>query len=148
MSVNTGKGAQGIVIKMSDGATTPVFTTVANVMNLTSSGQSVEMLDATHLASDGGFREKLPTFKDGGTYTLTVAWDPANATLDATTGLKSKYDDKLLTAFKIDCTGAGINLVVSFSAYVSKLGLSASVGQLFTREIELTVSGAVVETAS
>jgi hypothetical protein len=148
MSVNTGKGAQGVVIKMSDGAGTPVFTTVANVMGMTSSGQTMEMIDATHLDSTDGFREYLPSFKDGGTYDLQIAWDPTNATLNATTGLKAAYDDKALTDFKIDCTGAGVALVISFSAYVSNLGFAASVGQILTRPVQLRVSGAVVETAS
>src|SRR4051794_2825990 len=150
MSANSGHAAQGVVIKMGDGASPEVYSTVANVIGMQTSGQTMEMIDATHLNSTSGFREKLPSFKDGGTVTLKVCWDPSSATHSVSTGLKGKYDNKTLTHFKIDCTGTTPTtaLVISFSAYVSNVGFAADVGQLLQRDITLTISGAVTEAAS
>lgn len=150
MSANSGHSAQGVVIKMSDMGGSPVFTTIANVVGIQTSGQTMEMIDATHLNSTSGFREMLPSFKAGGTVTMKICWDPSNATLDATTGLKSVYNSKALTNFKIDCTGTTPTtaLVLAFAAYVSNVGFAAEVGGLLEREIQLTISGAVTESAS
>lgn len=144
MVATTGKAGRGALLKMGDAGSPEVFTSVANIASVNGPNESMTMLDGTHLNS-GEFMEKIPGMKDGGQVTLTCHFDPTNATHDATTGLKQKFDDKELTNFKIDLSGVGwtTNNLISFAAYVNLGAISLAPNEIITRDVTLEVSGAV-----
>lgn len=143
MVASTGKIGIGTALKMGDGATpTEAFATVANVVGIDGPGRSMEIVDATHLQSTGGYREKIPHLKDGGTVSLTVHYDPTHATHDEATGLPKKYEDRTLTNFQIVWPTV-VGKTHSFAAYVTNVGAQFQVDDLIQMTCELTISGPV-----
>lgn len=142
----TGKTGLGTSLKMGNGASPEVFSPIANVVSIDGPSETLETVDATHLLSPNFFREKLPHLKDGGQVTTTIQFDPNTATQSQTTGLKKKYDDRVLTHFQIDFSGAGVtgDNMVSFSAYVTNLGKAVAVDRIIEMAVTLTCSGEVV----
>lgn len=140
----TGKAGRGTLLKMGDGGGPEIFTKLANIASFNGPNESFTMLDGTHLDS-GEFMEKIPGMKDGGQVSLTCHFDPTNATHDATTGLKKKFDDKILTNFRIDFSAIwASNNLISFAAYVNLGPIQVAPNQIITRDVTLEVSGAVV----
>lgn len=143
MAATTGKAGRGALLQMGDAGSPEIFTSIANIANSTGPNESMTMLDGTHLAS-GEFMEKIAGMKDGGQVTLTCHFDPTNATHDAATGLKKKFDDKTLTNFRINLLAIwATNNLISFSAYVNLGAISLAPNEIITRDVTLEVSGAV-----
>lgn len=144
MPASTGTIGLGTILKMGDGATpTEVFADVANVVGIDGPGRSMEIVDATHLASVGGYREKIPHLKDGGTTSLTVQYDPNHATHDEATGLGLKFENRTLTNFQINLPTSPAK-TISFAAYVTNMGTGIEVDNLIQLTLELTITGQVV----
>ena len=75
MAKYTCKGAE---LSIDTGAVgTPDFTVVPQVETLEMPQATTEELEATTLDNTSGYREFLPSFKDGGEMTVTVVLDPA-----------------------------------------------------------------------
>lgn len=154
MAVSTGKIGLGAVLKMGDGASpTEAFTAIANIASISGPSETMETVDTTHLSSTGGYREFRPHLKDGGEVTFTIHYDPTHATHDDATGLKKKFDDRLLTNFQIDLSnlsdgggGFASNNLITFAAYVTNLGMNVPIDDMVTRDVTLKVSGAIAIT--
>ncbi|RJT32800.1 hypothetical protein D3227_25715 [Mesorhizobium waimense] len=143
MTATTGKAGRSAKLKMGDGGGPEIFTAVANIASVTGPNETMTMLDGTHLDS-GEFTEKIPGMKDGGQVAMNCHFDPTNATHDASTGLKKKFDDKTLTNFQIDLTAIwATNNLISFAAYVNLGPIQIAPNEIITREVTLEVSGAV-----
>lgn len=70
----------GTLFKIGNGAGTEVFTTVAEVTNITPPGMSRDAHDATHSESPEKWREFIMGLKDGGEVELAVNFVPGSAT--------------------------------------------------------------------
>lgn len=79
MAVSTGKTGRGVIFQVSDGASPPVWLTVANATAINNSGRDAAEIDFTHLGSTGGFREFRQGFKDPGSVSIDYHFDPTNA---------------------------------------------------------------------
>lgn len=85
-----GRDGFGTLFKRGNGATpTEVFTTVANVTNISGPQRSRETIDVTAHDSPDGWMEFLGGLKDGGEISLDINYDPGNATHD----LDDDFDD-------------------------------------------------------
>lgn len=82
------------------------YTDLAEVLSVTPPSISVETVDATHMASDDGFREFIAALKDGGECAVTMNYVEASATLLQTLVLAG------LETFKITLAG-GSTLIFS-----------------------------------
>ena len=82
------------------------YTSLAEVLSVTPPSISVETIDATHMASDDGFREFIAGLKDGGECVVTMNYVEASATLLQTLVLAG------LETFKITLAG-GSTLIFS-----------------------------------
>ncbi len=91
----------GTLIKIGDGGDPEVFTTIAEVKDISGPELIRLMETVTHHLSPGGFREQIPTTKEVGPITFPVNWLPQNATHSFTAGLLQDYDDGTLRNFKI-----------------------------------------------
>lgn len=61
----------GTEFQRGDGATSELFTAIAEVVNITGPGLTRDFKEVTHLGSTGGYREYIGSFRDGGEYTFT-----------------------------------------------------------------------------
>lgn len=147
MVASTAKIGLGALLKIGDGQSPEVFTAIANVVGFTGPAETMETVDITHLASTGGYREWLPHLKDGGEVSITMQYDPLAATQGEVSGLKAKYDGRTLTNFQVDMSSqfASKNLI-SFSAYVTQLGMEVALDNVIQRPTTLRITGPVVIT--
>ncbi len=148
MTLSTGKVGLGTVFKVGDGQSPEVFTSIVNVVSIGMSGRSVEEVDFTHLASSGGFREFRPGFKDPGELTLSVHYDPTNATLNGTAGLEYELNQGRVFNWKIDMTGAGFNYMLYGIGYVSGGDFNFTGEDPITYEVTIRISGQIGESAA
>jgi predicted secreted protein len=140
--MSTAYAGKGTLIKRSNGATTPVFATINGVRNIDGPGLSREYIDTTHQTSAGGYREKIPSFKDAGQVSFDLLWDPADTQHE---GLISDYEDDVLRDFEkvYPNTGAA---TWAFSGYVT-FELSAPLDDALMARVVIDISGAVERTA-
>jgi hypothetical protein len=141
MAASTGKVGLGTVFKVGDGASPEAFTAVANVVSINLSGRSVEEVDFTHLASDAGFREFRAGFKDPGELSMTLHFNPSDATHDGTTGLESKLLSGATFNWQIDMSGAGFAYIIQGAGYVSGGDFTLSGEDPITYDATIRISG-------
>lgn len=105
MTESTGEIGIGVKLKLGDGATpTEAFTEIANVKDIKWGGRDAGEVDFTHLGSTGGYKEFRQGFKDPGTVTLTLQFDPTHPTHVGASGLSGLFDAKTVFNFKLDMT--------------------------------------------
>lgn len=103
MTASTGKPGIGASLLIGDGATpTENFTAIANVKSIQWNGRDVAELDLTHLQSDNGYKEFKPGFKDPGSVTLTVHFDPTHPTHVGSGGVSGYFEARTVFNFKLD----------------------------------------------
>lgn len=138
----TGKIGIGARLQLGDGTSPEVFATVANVVNMEIGGKSLNMVDATHVNSPDFYQEWLPGLKNPAPWTGTVQWDPTDATLDDTTGLDKKLEDRTLVTMRANFFQLGIVDAIEADGYVSELGnVSVAADQIMTRSFTFTATG-------
>ena len=148
MSENSGFIGLGATIEISDGADPAVWTPIANVKSIGGPNDTTEVVDTTHLGSEGGYREKRPHLQDGGTVTAEVSFDPAHATHDETTGILYIKRQKLLKTYRVnwsgcvDKDGASVDFGEEFNAYVTNASRNTPLDDLVGMTFELTITGA------
>ena len=80
---NAQSGFRGILQK-SDGATPPVYTTLAEVVSISGPGLSRGSIDVSNMDSANGAMEFIPqALYDGGEVTFEINWIPSDASQDA-----------------------------------------------------------------
>ncbi len=107
----------GTLLKIGDGAGTEVFTTVAEVMDITGPSISLDTEEVTSQTSANGYDEHIGTIKRGGDVTFDLNYGPTDATHDESTGVLSVLEGKALNNFQIVMTDAGTT-TWSFAALV------------------------------
>lgn len=93
--------AYGTLLQFGNGASPEVFTTLAEVVNITGPGMSRELPDATHMQSPGGWREFIGGLKDAGEITIEANHLPNNATQNASQGVLSFFASGATKNWKI-----------------------------------------------
>lgn len=122
MTTSTGKTGQGVKLQISDGATVPTWTAIANVRSISPTGKNADEIDFTHLDSTGGYKELRQGFKDGGTVNVEFHFDPTQATHVGTGGLLGLFNSSSVFTFRINFFGAGWNFALEASGFVSNPG--------------------------
>ena len=80
----------GIELKRSNMAATPVFTALAEMINIDAPGLEHVLAEATRHVSGGGYREFIATgLKELQEFTIDINYVPDNGDHDAATGLVS-----------------------------------------------------------
>lgn len=139
MSATAGTSGFGTLLKIGNGASTEVFTTIAEVKSISGPNMSLETLDATHMESPSGFREILPSFKVPGEITLECNYLPANSTHQ---GIITDFRNRTKRNFKLvlpDTTTTEWR----FSGYITGFSISAAVDAMLAASITITVTGDV-----
>lgn len=134
--------AQGTLMKIGDGSS--VYTTIAEVKNLSGPQLVVAAVDVTSHDSAAQFREYIAGLRDGGKVTFDVNWIPSGATQGFTTGLlssgfgstKANSAQQFQIVFPDSATTTW-----TFVGIVTKFAPSAGVDKELMASIEIQISG-------
>ena len=130
----------GTLLKIGDGGGTEVFTTIAEVLDISGPGLSLGTEDVTSHSSTGGWKEKVPTLLDAGQVSFDVNFVPTGATQSYSAGLVKDMVNKTKRNFQIifpDST----TTTWSFSAYVVGFEPSAPVEGKLGASVTLEITG-------
>lgn len=108
---------------------------IAEVKSISGPTMSREMIDVTSLDSTGGYREFIPSFRDGGTITLSI-----NYTYTGYKLLKQDFQSDELVNYEIILADG---TSIEFSGYVQDLPITVKFDDAVTSEITIKVSGMV-----
>lgn len=130
----------GTLFQIGDGATSETFTTVSGVQDIDGPEYSREIIDVTAHDSPGGYEEILPSFKRTGPISFPLVFDPADTTHDATTGLRSFFEDGNSHNFRMIGTDTG-SQQMDFSGYVVNFTESRPVAGAWTATVQIKPTG-------
>jgi hypothetical protein len=134
-------GAIGTLLQIGNGASPEVFTTVAEITDIGGPKQGIEFIEVTHHGSLSGYREYVPSFKDGGSVSLSLNFLGDELTQGFTTsGLRHDFDDRNLRNYQIKFTNHD---KASFAAYVEHFEPKAGIGAALTATASLKITGPV-----
>ena len=128
-----GISAQGIVITMDPGATTPVV--ISNVTSFDGPSGSATVIDATTLASTA--KEKLMGLPDEGQFSFEFNYDPNNTSHLALANARAA---RALKTFEVDFNGTD---KAAFSGYVTNFSVQGAVDDLVAGAATIEITGAV-----
>lgn len=127
----------GTALKIDNGS--GVYTTIAEVKDITGPAVTADIQEVTNMDSASFFKEYIPTLKDGGEVTFDCNWTGASATQNQ---LVTDYGNRTLRNFQIVTTHLSPK-TVAFSAYITNLGHTFPVADAVKRAVTLRITGAV-----
>lgn len=140
MPLSTGKTGRGVTFWLSDGASPPSWTKVANVTSISIGGRDAEEIDFTHLESEGGFREFQQGFKDAGTISIEYHFNPEE---ESHVDMLDAWNSGDVLDWRVDYTGAGLQKYLEGKGFVQNPGdLTINVGDPMTGSATVRASGA------
>lgn len=134
------KISNGTLLKVGDGASPEVFTTVPEVMRLTGPSVRFDLLDVTSHDTVGFFREFIPGLADGEKIAVSVNWRPSNTIHK---GIRVDAYARTLRNFRIVFPDSADNTVTS-PTYIESQIPKADIGTPLNMDISLKVTGAPV----
>lgn len=141
MPVTGALAAKGTLLKIGDGATpTEVFTTIAEVVNITGPGLSMDPLDVTSHSSTAGWKEFIGGLLDAGEVSFEINYIPTDATHDATAGLINDMENRTKRNFEVIFPDSG-NTKWTIAALVTGFEPGAPVDGKLTASVSLKLSG-------
>lgn len=139
MAATTGTTGFGTLFKIGNGATSEVFTSIAEVKSIAGPNMSLQLVEATHMESPSGFQEWLPSFKDAGDVSLVLNFLPAST---GHKGLTTDFAARTKRNFKIVFPNTA-GTTWSFSGYISAFAPNASIGDMLSAAVTIRITGAV-----
>jgi predicted secreted protein len=123
-----------------------VFAVVANVSDLSGPSRAREAIEVTAHDSPDQYREFVKGLKDGGEITLTLNYDPGNATHQA---LDDDFEEDALRDYQIIVLpGEADEHTWEFSGLITALSDSYPIDDRMEREATFKVSGKPTLTAT
>lgn len=113
---------------------------IAEVLSIDGPEFSTDMKDVTHLNSPGGYEEVIGTVKRTGMVACELNFLPADPTHDASTGLISDWQNKVIGAYEIVFPDDD-STTWSFSGLVVKFKAGARVDDRLTASVSIKVTG-------
>jgi len=130
----------GTLLQIGDGASPEVFTTIAEVLDITGPGLTSDLVDITNMDSAGKWEESLPTILRSGEITFSVNFLPVNATQSSTSGLINDFENRTNRNFQLVFTDSGTT-TWSIAAYVTNVSPSMPVAGATTMDVTLKLTG-------
>jgi hypothetical protein len=132
--------AQGMLLKIGNGASPEVFNTIPEIKTFSGPNGSATVIDVTDLSSAA--KEKRLGLADEGQLSFTINYIPKN-TYHAL--LRTQRDSRELTSFKMVFTDNSPKTTWSFSAFVQGFAVSGAVDGVVEATVTLEISGAISE---
>jgi predicted secreted protein len=137
--------AYGSKLKLGDGASPEVFTTIAEVKDITPPPMKRETIDVSSQDSTDAWREFIPGWRDGAEVSFNCNWIPKSGTQDQNTGVLSTFADNSRHNWQILLPDA--TTLLAFAAFVTEFAPDLKLDKLGEISIKLKVSGAVTVTS-
>ena len=137
MAASSATGAFGTLLKQGDGEVSEVFTTIAEVTNISGPSLSMDTIEVTNLTSDNASREFIAGLKDGGEVTIDLNFLPAAGTF---TAFLANWTNRTKRNFKIVWSDAAPT-TWSFSGYVTNIEPSGSFDDKLTASATIKITG-------
>lgn len=137
MTTSTGKTGKGVLFQIAPVASPPVWVTIGNARTVSKSGSNADEIDFTHLNSTGGYREFRAGFKDGGTISVEMHYDPTLASHTGTLGLLGYFESQVVFLWRINFAANGWLKALTGSGYVANPG-----------DLDINVDGPITGTAT
>lgn len=131
--------AFGTLIQRGNGAGPEVFTTIAEIESI-AFNIKVGSVDISNMSSPNGWKEFLPTMKEGGSFTLNIAYIPGDGTQNVATGLLGDLKNRVKRNFKLQFPDAGPT-VWPFTAYVTDFNFTGKHDDALRATVTLMVTG-------
>lgn len=138
MATTKGRSGFGALLKLGDGGGPEVFSTVAEMVDITPPETTLDTDDATHNESPLGFAEKVATVLRAGDAQATINFLPDDASQIA---MRTAQSAKRLANYQITIPGS--TKMVRFAAFVGSLSPSFPHSGKMVNQIRLAVSGPV-----
>jgi len=132
--------AHGTLLKIGDGASTEVFTTIAEVTDIGGPEIALEIAEVTSHSSTNGWKEKIGALLDAGQVSFSINYIPTNATHNNTAGLIADMVARTLRNFQLIFPDSGTT-TWSFSALVVGFSPTEPIDGALTADVTLEVSG-------
>lgn len=140
-----GRDAFGTAFKR-DATGAGSFVTIASVSDISGPSRDREAIEVTAHDSPNQYREFVPGLKDAGEVTITINYDPAEATH---TALDADFEETTLRAYQIVILpGTSDEHTWEFTAMVKSIGDEFPIDDRMEREVTFKVSGKPSLTAS
>lgn len=130
----------GTLVKIGDGGTTEVFTTIAELKNIKLPGIKNALVDVTSHSSPGGIKEKLAVIGEVTEMTFDVNLIPTAATHSFTSGLLKDALSRAKRNFKVVLPDA-TSTTWTGAAYVEEFTPEAPVDGVLKASIKLSPTG-------
>lgn len=131
------KIANGTLLKMGDGASPEVFTTIPEVVRLSGPQIKFDLLDVTSHDSPGFFREFIAGLADGDVLAGHVNWRPSNTIHKS---IRVAQYARTLENFKVVFPDTTDN-TVSLSAFIQTWGPKADIGTVLVSDFNFKITG-------
>lgn len=131
--------AYGSALQLGDGGSPEVFTSIAEIINLTPPQMSRDEIDVTSNSSSDGYREFISGLRDGGEVEVEANWLPTNATQDGSTGVLETFNDNVNHNWKIILPGS--IATIAFSGFVTAFEPDLQLEEQGKLNLTIKVSG-------
>lgn len=128
-------------MKLGDGASPEVFTTISQVRSITGPSTKAIVQDITTHSTSGNWMEKLNTLIDPGTIGFPINYDYANAAHAFSTGLWNLLIN--LTQSNFHCVFPGSVGYLAFAGYITGHAFDLPVDNVIRANIEIAINGAI-----
>jgi len=135
-----GVAGYGTQLQIGDGGGPEVFTTIAEITNISGPGLSMDTADMTHHQSPGAWEEHVGTILRSGEVTFDLNYIPTHATHNASTGLINDMENRTLRNFKLIFPNAGAT-TWNFAALVTGFEPSAPHDDKLGASVTCKISG-------
>lgn len=132
--------AQGTLLKIGNGASPQVYTTITEIKTFTGPGGSASVIDVTDLSSTA--KEKRMGLMDEGQLSFTINYVP-NDTQHAQ--LRTDRSNRTLRSFQIVFNDGSPASTWTFTGYVLSFAVSGAVDAVIEANVTLEISGSIVE---
>lgn len=138
--MTSGISAFGTLLKIGDGGGTEVFTTIAEVRDISGPSLKLDTEEVTSHSSTAGWREYIGTLLDAGEVTFDINFIPTAATHSQTSGLIKDLKNKTLRNFQLVFPNVGAT-TWAFAAYVTGFEPAEPVEGVLAASVTLKISG-------
>ena len=132
--------AQGMLIKIGNGASPQVFTTISEIKTFSGPTGSAAVIDVTDLSSTA--KEKRMGLADEGQLSFTINYIPDNT---QHTLLRTQRASREETDFKMVFTDDSPSTTWSFSAFVTGFAVSGAVDNVVEANVTLEITGSITQ---
>lgn len=136
----TNYAAFGTLLKLGDGASPEVFTTIAGVTNVGGPALGLDTVEVTSHDSTDGWEEFVGGILRSGEVSLDINYDPAGVTHDATTGLIADMVARTVRNFELIFPD-DVATTWDFAALVTGFEPGAPVDDKLSASVTLKVTG-------